>query len=235
MGKGILLFYHFELIAETPTECEWQRAAASRLGLQGRLRVAPSGLNGVLSGPTAALESYTAEVAMHFVNGSSIDWKLSPARSSDMFDSLSVRAVSELVSLGVPDAAAPLDKVGRHVTPLEFHEIISGAANSATPDVVLLDVRNVYEWRIGRFQAENVPTLLPPLRQFSELPSWLGSQLDAMRGRTVLMYCTGGVRCEAASAFLRHTHGDAGIHDVLQLEGGIERYLQAFPSDGGHL
>ncbi|CAM9336948.1 unnamed protein product, partial [Ectocarpus fasciculatus] len=103
-------------------------------------------------------------------------------------------------------------------------------------EAVLLDVRNVYETSIGRFSVEGIETLDPKTRQFSDLPKWVDENADRLRqGRgRVLMYCTGGVRCELASALVRrHCDADATGTDVLQLSGGIERYLQAYPHSTG--
>jgi predicted sulfurtransferase len=225
---AILLFYHYERIADLERECTWHLETLTHHDIKGRLRVAPQGLNGTLSGRRSALDSYAAAVTARFAKGGSIDWKVGGARNEELFDTLLVRAVDEVVSLGVPECAAPLEATGRHVSPQEFHAMIEGAVSSASRDVVLLDTRNVYEHRIGRFEAAGIRTLLPPTRQFSDLPAWLQSQKDALAGKVVLMYCTGGVRCESASAYLRNTIGTAT--DVVQLSGGIERYLEAYPA-----
>ncbi|CAM9225888.1 unnamed protein product [Laminaria digitata] len=98
-------------------------------------------------------------------------------------------------------------------------------------EAVLLDVRNVYETSIGHFRADGVERLDPKTRQFSQLPKWVDENVDRLRGKRVLMYCTGGVRCEMASALLRqHCDADATGTEVLQLSGGIERYLEAYPA-----
>ena len=133
-----------------------------------------------------------------------------------------MREVNEVVSLGVD---VPLAEAGTHLDAADFHAALSDGG------VVVIDARNVYESRIGRFAAPGVETLCPNIRQFSDLPRWIESVLPQIAHKKVLMYCTGGVRCESASAFLR-TRGDAH-RDVCQLRGGIERYLDAFPS-GGH-
>ena len=238
--SAVLLFYHYQAMPEVSAECDWQRNLLSELGICGRLRVAPAGLNGTLSGQRDRLRQYSAAVTARHSEGHRIDWKLGAARETQLFLDLSVRAVDEVVSLGVPEQMAPLSESGRHVSPREFHELLHGAsADSRTASiapVVLLDARNVYESRIGHFEAPNVETLLPPTRQFTDLPSYLDAHLDRLRGRKVLMYCTGGVRCEPASAYLRQRLASDGYStdetDVLQLAGGIERYMEAFPEGG---
>ncbi|GBG67866.1 hypothetical protein CBR_g985 [Chara braunii] len=95
-------------------------------------------------------------------------------------------------------------------------------------ETVVLDVRNIYETRIGRFvPPPGVQFVDPQIRQFSDLPTWLDANEESLRGRRVMMYCTGGVRCERASAYLRSKGKD--FQDVVQLRGGIHRYLESFP------
>ena len=142
--------------------------------------------------------------------------------------------------LGGDSAAAPV--AARHATPVEFHQLLqqaSSASTKTTPEnnnskeTVLIDCRNIYETRIGRFEAEGVTTLDPTTRAFSELPAWLEANVHRLAGKRVLMSCTGGVRCERASAYLRSL-GDCfqGEDDVVQLQGGIERYVQQFQNKG---
>ena len=154
---SILLFYHFTPLADHAREVCWHRALCERLHLCGRLRVSPQGLNGTLSGATAALGEYTRSVdARCPVEGQAIDWKFGPCALSELFQELSVRAVREVVSLGVPLDAVPLGKAARHLSAAEFHAKLAGAAESGA---VVLDVRNVYESRIGRFEAAGAETL----------------------------------------------------------------------------
>ncbi|KAI5068241.1 hypothetical protein GOP47_0016586 [Adiantum capillus-veneris] len=98
-------------------------------------------------------------------------------------------------------------------------------------ELVILDVRNIYETRIGKFvPPEGVDFLDPQIRQYSDLPQWIDSNTERLQNKNILMYCTGGVRCEMASAYLKKK--GEGFQNVFQLSGGIQRYLEAFP-DGG--
>jgi predicted sulfurtransferase len=211
---AVLLFYAIKPL-DAADEHTWQRSLCMRLSLGGRLRVAPAGLNGTLSGRRAALDEYTSAVEQRH-DGVSIDWKWGDCARSELFEALAVRRVEELVSLGVPASSAPLTEAGEHLSPREFHAMLNGGAADAERPPILIDMRNAYEHALGHFQARDVETLLPPVRQFSETPRWLEAQLPLLRQRTVLMYCTGGVRCEAASAFLRCKSD--GMR-VLQLQG----------------
>ena len=167
-AHAILLYYAY-IELDATTEHAWHDALARSLGLGGRLRISSQGLNGTLSGREAALREYSRAVtARHGEHGTRIDWKFGEAELHQLFPELSCRIVSEVVSLGVDPLQAPLQLAGRHLNPTEFHEELQRAAASDVRNVVLLDARNVYETRIGRFAAANVPTLLPQIRQFSD-------------------------------------------------------------------
>lgn len=151
------------------------------------------------------------------------------------FTSLSIRIVKELVTLSsfpLPKSAEVSD-AGRHLSAVEFHSVLSDAGNiqdERENRTVLLDARNLYETRIGKFSTPNVETLDPEIRQYSDLPSWIDNNAEKLQGKNILMYCTGGIRCEMASAYIKSK--GAGFENVFQLYGGIQRYLEQFP-DGG--
>ena len=163
--------------------------------------------------------------------------------------------VTEIVTYGFDPNDAPLDKRGTHLSPQEFHN------RMLDPNTVVIDVRNFNETVIGKFQpkvakaqdekkekkkdkkrdkkrklsdidqnTEHVAEVLDPLmRRSTEFPAWVKNNKAKLEGKQVLMYCTAGVRCERASAFLKNQ----GLENVYQLDGGIHRYLEAFPKDGG--
>lgn len=137
-----------------------------------------------------------------------------------------------------PPALVALPHAAPHVAPAAFQAMLLRAGQTpAEGATVLLDVRNVYETRVGAFAAPGVATVQPRTRAFADFPAWVdgADARAALAGaRTVLMYCTGGVRCERASSYLRSAMdawgGPQPPPEVLQLEGGITRYLHAFPS-----
>ncbi|KAL5138639.1 Rhodanese-like domain-containing protein 6 [Glycine soja] len=149
------------------------------------------------------------------------------------FTSLSIRIVHELVTLSShPLLKSPdISNAGKHLSALDFHSSLHNT-NSESPEkgLVLLDARNLYETRIGKFDVPNVETLDPQVRQYSDLSSWIDDNGERLKGKNILMYCTGGIRCEMASAYIRSK--GAGFENVFQLFGGIQRYLEQFP-DGG--
>ncbi len=154
-------------------------------------------------------------------------------RDNQRLKGLKVWHVEELVTYGFGDATAtrgvaPLEAGGTHLPPEEWH------AKAAEPDTVLIDVRNANENAIGRFQplGDASRVLDPNMRTSTEFPAWVDEAFPKLQAaKQVLMYCTGGIRCERASALLVQKGLDAS--KVFQLEGGIHRYLEAFPT-GGH-
>lgn len=252
--SGVLLyFYYTPLFGRQTEERQWMDEMCTQLNLRGRVRVARDGINATLGGTLAELKEHARKVAERY-DTTEIDFKLSSSdgKKSEVyakdsgFNSLTVSICKEVVSFGmdsiVPhaeDVTQPPEPAPR-ISPVEFHALLEAAQNgmdapheSANKEVVLLDCRNLYETRIGRFQVANVAQLDPETRTFADLPAWIESNTHRLAGRQVLMYCTGGVRCERASAYLRSL-GECFRTDgaVYQLQGGIERYLEQF-SDGG--
>jgi len=130
------------------------------------------------------------------------------------FRKLRVRLKKEIVTMGVPDLD-PAREAGRYVKPEDWNELISD------PDVILVDTRNDYEVAIGTFDG----AINPGITTFGELPGWLEERIDSATRPRVAMFCTGGIRCEKSTAFLRR----AGVEEVFHLEGGILKYLERIP------
>lgn len=218
----VLLFYKYVGIADVDGVVEWVAKLAARLGLLGRILLATEGVNGTVSGPAGAVREFISAMSAHALFDG-IDWKTSAhnPESGLPFPDLLVKQVKEIVSLGARDADP--SKGGHHLTPQEFHAAIS--ASSGASDLVLIDVRSTYEHAIGHFEGAT----LPNMKEFSAFPSFVDRHAEEWRGKKVLMYCTGGIRCEKASAYVK----SCGVEDVSQLAGGIHRYLEQFP-DGGH-
>ena len=120
----------------------------------------------------------------------------------------------------------------RHLSPQQWNQQLQSEVEG---DAVLLDARNVYESKVGHFAVSGVPTLLPNTRKYSSLPAVFDATSEQLAGKKVYMYCTGGVRCERASAYLQaladsdRWKGDKPV-EIYQLKGGIQRYLEAFGS-----
>jgi UPF0176 protein len=225
-GERVLLFYKYVAISDVDGTVAWMQELSSRLGLLGRVLLAEEGVNGSVSGPATAVRGYIAAMAAHPLFGG-IDWKDSSVEDGELmvehgqaFGDLVVKRVKELVSTaGAVSLTDVATHGGKHLSPAEFHARVVEA--QCSDDTVLLDVRNTFESDIGRFKGAT-PV---PMASFSEYTSYAESKLSELRGKKVLMYCTGGIRCEKASAYLRKR----GVQDVSQLSGGIHRYLEAYP------
>ncbi|GJN35210.1 hypothetical protein PR202_gb23959 [Eleusine coracana subsp. coracana] len=245
---GVLLYYKYAEIPDAAALAAFYEANCRDLALVGRVRVGPDGVNATLGGRMAALEKHIVEMSSNSLFEGT-DFKLAScedpvdervARECG-FTSLSVRVVKELVTLCSNPTLAPpeISSAGRHLSAAEFHSVLQNVAQTSLDaeapleknEVVVLDARNVYETRIGKFNVPNVETLDPEIRQYSDLPSWIDEHTKKLRGKSILMYCTGGIRCEMASAYIR-SKGE-GFENVFQLYGGIQRYLEQFP-DGGY-
>lgn len=243
---GVLLYYKFASIPDLDNLFTFFDSNCRSLSLLGRVRLSPNGVNVTVGGKLSSLEKHIAAVSANILFEGT-DFKLASCQqpSNDKvakecgFTSLSIRVVEELVTfschplLNSPDVS----NAGKHLSAAEFHSVIQHAGKfigKESPNdhrkLVLLDARNLYETRIGKFQPPNVQTLDPEIRQYSDLHAWIDNNSEELRGNCVLMYCTGGIRCETASAYIR-SKGD-GFENVFQLFGGIQRYLEQFP-DGG--
>jgi predicted sulfurtransferase len=230
---SLLLFYAYVQPVWTARErtdaIEFTNATLSRLGCTGRLRVALEGFNGTLTGPAQGLRDFCAALRDYNVQQfGSVDFKIVDGLADNKgFRTLKVWPVAELVTYGFAAKQAPLTLGSQHVTPEQWNTL------AAAPNTVMIDVRNANETAIGRFAppAGGAKLLDPHMRRSTEFPEWVDTHLEELKGKKVMMYCTAGVRCERASAFL----AQKGIEreNIVQLEGGIHRYLEAFPEDGG--
>ena len=180
----------------------------------GIVLLASEGINSTLAGPREGVLR-VLEMVRQDAHFSDIYWKESFA-TEQPFHKLRVRLKKEIVTMGVPDID-PNQLVGTYIKPADWNALISD------PDVIVIDARNHYETEIGTFQG----ALKPGLDSFSELPSWLEKKIDVDREPRVAMFCTGGIRCEKSTAFLKQ----AGLKEVYHLEGGILKYLEEVPED----
>eukprot|EP00928_Gymnodinium_smaydae_P088924 TRINITY_DN72959_c0_g1_i1.p2 TRINITY_DN72959_c0_g1~~TRINITY_DN72959_c0_g1_i1.p2 ORF type:complete len:596 (-),score=127.38 TRINITY_DN72959_c0_g1_i1:35-1822(-) len=225
----VLLYYSYVTIGDVEAALRWHRRLCEHLDLKGRVRASPEGLNVTLDGGEHRLRCYCAAVRASGMYGTELDFKLSSAgEARQRFPRLTCKPSLHVVEMGVPDEAAWPEHGGKHLSPEEWHEMLteSGTAD----DVVLLDTRNVYESRVGQFRCQGVETIAPDLRHFAQFPGFVDSNLEQLAGKRVMMYCTGGVRCERASSYLA---AKGVAKEVLQLKGGISRYLERYEGQPG--
>lgn len=212
----IILFYKYIEIAYPKQIMKWQQQLCQELQLKGRILISHEGINGTLGGSADSLNLYKNHMADHELFGN-IDFKESPG-GPECFPRLSVKVRNEAVSLGIPYDQLTPRNAGQHLTPTQTHELLTNKPE----DLVILDARNNYEWEIGKF--ENAIT--PNIENFRDLPHYLDTNIDQFKDKQVLMYCTGGIRCERATAYLNEKNV---AKKVYQMDGGIHRYAEQYP------
>jgi len=185
-------------------------------GVRGTLLLAPEGINGTIAGVDHAIAAVLDHIRQ-LPDCANLDVKLSSA-STMPFHRLKVRLKREIVTMGEPDID-PRASAGTYVEAEDWNALIRD------PDTIVIDTRNEYEVAIGTFDG----ALNPQTATFREFPAWFRSvQQDLLedgRQPKIAMYCTGGIRCEKSTAFLKQ----AGVKEVYHLKGGILKYLEVIP------
>ena len=212
MKHPVILFYKYVEITDSDVFSGSQRALCESLGLKGRILIASEGINGTLAGEAENVDRYVAALRAD-PRFSDIEIKRSPGDAAT-FPKLVVKVRREIVTLNA--GPIPPDKEN-HLTPREWKN-----AMEQNRDVVLLDIRNRFESAAGKF--ENAVTC--DIEHFRELPGYL-DRLQDLKEKKVLMYCTGGIRCEKASTLFK----EKGFRNVFQLHGGIAAYQEQFGND----
>lgn len=225
----IVLFYAFAPLADPEAIRLWQRDLGEALGLRGRLIISKDGVNGTLGGDLPALKKWVRSFRSYpAFKDADIKWSegtgLDDAGLSVDFPKLSVKVRDEIVSFGAPGELR-VDEHGvvgggARLSPDALHELVQ-----SRDDVVFFDGRNALEAEIGRFRGAIVPDT-ETTRDFVELLD--SGAYDDLKGKPVVTYCTGGIRCEVLSSLMTAR----GFGEVYQLEGGIVRYGERFGDDG---
>lgn len=180
--------------------------------VRGTLLLAAEGINGTIAGPQAGIDAVLAFLAQS-PELAEITFKLS-YHENNPFSRTKVKLKKEIVTMGV-EGIDPNQVVGTYVKPQDWNALISD------PEVLLIDTRNDYEVEIGTF--ENAVN--PKTETFREFPEYVKNNLDNTKHKKVAMYCTGGIRCEKSTAYLK----EQGFDEVYHLEGGILKYLEEVP------
>ena len=212
----IILFYKYVTITYPKQILKWQQQLCQELQFTGRILISHEGINGTLGGSEENIDLYIAHMTAHELFDD-VDFKKSDG-GPECFPRLSIKVRDEAVALGIPYNSLTPRNGGQHLTPEQTHKLITENPD----DLIILDARNDYEWAIGRF--ENAIT--PDIKNFRDLPHYLDENLDTFKDKQVLMYCTGGIRCERATAYLNEKNV---AKKVYQIEGGIVRYAETYP------
>ncbi|KXI22619.1 rhodanese-related sulfurtransferase [Photobacterium sanguinicancri] len=182
--------------------------------IRGTLLLASEGINGTVAGKRASIDAL-------------LQWFKQDTRLADVvykeslskeqpFNRTKVKLKKEIVTMGV-EGIDPLNVVGTYVKPSDWNDLISD------PEVLLVDTRNDYEVDIGTFKN----AVNPNTETFREFPQYVAENLDPAKHKKVAMFCTGGIRCEKSTAYMK----EQGFEEVYHLEGGILKYLEEVPQD----
>lgn len=180
----------------------------------GTLLIAHEGINGTVAGSRENIDALIA-----WLNK---DDRLNPIETKESiaekrpFKRTKVKLKKEIVTMGIEDID-PTKTVGTYVKPADWNDLI------ASPDVILVDTRNEYEYEVGTFK----DAVNPHTESFREFPQYVEEHLDPKKHKRVAMFCTGGIRCEKSTAFMR----EQGFEEVYHLQGGILQYLEDVPKE----
>ena len=215
--RTTLSFYRY-VILEDPQSfrddlfLEWDE-----LDCLGRIYIAREGINAQMSVPEHNLDAFIAALnSREELKDMPIKWAVEDDGKS--FFKLIIKLRPKIVADGLDDGTFDVTNVGKHLTPMEFHNSLDD------PDAVVIDMRNHYESEVGYF--ENA--ICPDVDTFREEIKLVVDDFADKKDNKVLLYCTGGVRCEKASAYLKHH----GFNDVNQLHGGIIEYARQIKQSG---
>ena len=210
----VAALYHFARLPRFESLREPLFALCQENGVKGTLLLAAEGINGTIAGPDAGIHAVLSFLRAQ-PEFTALEHKES--RASHMpFVRLKVKLKKEIVTMGVPDID-PNRIVGTYVEARDWNALISD------PDTIVIDTRNDYETAIGVFKG----AVDPQTKTFREFPDWVKNNPGLHNKPKIAMYCTGGIRCEKATAFMK----EQGFDEVYHLKGGILKYLEEVPEE----
>jgi UPF0176 protein len=218
MPLKVAAFYQFAALPDFRELREPLRTTGAGLGLKGSVLLAHEGINGTLAGSDEGIGAFVDELQNGDLFAGRLDnLELKFSYAAVMpFQRLKIRLKKEIVTLG-DTAADPTRQVGTYVEASDWNALI------AAPDTLVIDTRNAFEVAMGTFEG----AVDPGIRSFGQFKEFAARHLDPTKHRKIAMFCTGGIRCEKASAYLL-AHG---FREVYHLKGGILRYLEGMPEE----
>ena len=216
MVYRVAAFYQFVALPDFRELREPLRTRCTALGLKGSVLLAREGINGTAAGTDKSIAAFVEALQRGDLFGGRLDHLELKYSTADAmpFQRMKVRLKKEIVTLG--DASAdPTLQVGTYVDAANWNALI------ADPDTLVLDTRNAFEVAMGTFEG----AVDPGIRSFGEFKDLTAEKLDPAKHRKIAMFCTGGIRCEKASAYLLAR----GFSEVFHLKGGILKYLEDTP------
>lgn len=214
MSWKVAALYRFVALEDLPGLQAAVRAACLAHGICGTLLLAPEDINGTIAGPPDGLERI---MALLDEKCGVLQGEVKYSESSEKpFMRMKVRLKKEIVTLRAPEAD-PSRCAGTYVSPARWNELMTD------PEMIVIDTRNIYETKIGMFKG----AVDPQTNCFTEFKDFVKNRLDPQKQKKIAMYCTGGIRCEKASAYMKAQ----GFDEVYHLQGGILKYLETIPAD----
>lgn len=220
MTYKIAALYKFVPVEDIPAlRAEIQEFGKTCEGMCGTLLIAPEGVNGTIAAMPEDLDRMIDFLDSKFgIKDVEERGELKYSSASEQpFNKFKVRPKKEIITMREPEAANPNVRVGTYVKPKDWNAVISD------PEVKLIDTRNEYETRVGVFEG----TIDPKIEIFTEFGDWVEENLDPEKDKKIAMFCTGGIRCEKASAYML----SKGFETVYHLKGGILQYLEEVPEE----
>lgn len=210
----VAAFYQFAPVADPAAVRDRLQQVCEGAGTMGTILVAPEGVNGTIAGSREGIDRVLGHLRT-LPGCAGLEHKESIAAKAPFYR-MKVRLKREIVTMGVP-GVDPNRAVGTYVAPEDWNSLI------AAPDVVVIDTRNNYEVAIGTFDG----AIDPHTTSFRAFPDWFRAFQETNKAPRIAMFCTGGIRCEKATAFLK----SEGVEDVFHLKGGILKYLETVPEE----
>jgi len=211
-------FYRFLDLADTSKFASALQGVCDEQGLLGTVLVAPEGFNGSITGDESGIRNVFAWIEQSLALKEPIEARWNEV-SEPPFRRMRVRLKREIVSLGRPDIL-PHKKTGTYVSGDKWNELI------ADPEVMVIDTRNSYEFEVGTFPR----AIDPQTDNFRQFPEFAEKLAESSSDRPLAMFCTGGIRCEKATALML----ELGFDEVYHLQGGILKYLEDMPAEENH-
>jgi len=213
-GFLVAALYHFVPVPHFAALRAPLQALCEENDVRGTLLLAHEGINGTIAGPPEGVRAVLSFLRRQ-PEFSALEHKESHAAEMP-FLRMKVRLKKEIVTMGVEDID-PNRSVGTYVAPQDWNALISD------PDTIVIDTRNDYETAIGMFKG----AVDPNTKTFREFPDWVRNNAGLHNKPKIAMYCTGGIRCEKATAFMK----EEGFEEVYHLKGGILKYLEEVPAE----
>lgn len=210
----VAAFYQFHSVHDVSAIQVELTTLCERHEVLGTIIIAKEGVNGTIAGSGQGVRQ-VIDGLRRMLGITSLDYKYSTARRMPFYR-LKIKCKAEIVTMGV-NGVDPASQTGEHVEPKDWNALIQD------PDVLVIDARNDYEVEVGAFEG----AVDPGTQHFRELPAWLQHYPGLASKPRVAMYCTGGIRCEKASAWLKQQ----GFDEVYQLKGGVLKYLEDIPAE----